>query len=50
MMAMDTAIERSLGIIGDKKWIEKTQALKIYCENDVNAMRMVYELAKYLIK
>ncbi len=50
MMAMDTAIERSLGIIGDKKWVSHTKDLKIYCENDVNAMRMVFELAKHLIK
>ena len=49
MMAMDIAIERSLGIIGDKKWMTHVQNLKIYCENDVNAMRMVFEFAKYLL-
>lgn len=50
IMAMDAAIERSLGITGDKKWSEKVDALKIYCENDVRTMIVVYELAKHLTK
>ena len=50
LMAMNTAIERALNIIGDKKWTEKVESLKEYCQNDVMAMIMVYDLAMYLIK
>lgn len=49
LMAMNLAIERSLGIIGDHKWKEITNNLKKYCENDVRAMIMVYFFVKYLL-
>ena len=48
-MAMNLAIERSLGIIGDKEWEEKVAMLKKYCENDVRAMIMVYDFVDKLL-
>ena len=45
-MAMDIAIQRSLGIIGDEEWKKKEAYLKEYCENDVRAMIMVYDFCK----
>jgi hypothetical protein len=50
MMAMDIAVQRLLGLIGEKEWLEKTIFLKDYCENDVRAMLMVYEFIKFIIK
>ncbi|MFV8468410.1 UU173 family protein [Mycoplasma sp. VS292A] len=48
-MAMEKAMQRNAGIIGDSLWNELTvPALKLYCENDVKAMIMVYELIMYL--
>ncbi|WP_416754891.1 UU173 family protein [Mycoplasma sp. 654] len=48
-MAMEKAMQRNAGIIGDTLWNELTvPALKLYCENDVKAMIMVYELIMYL--
>ncbi|MHA3859548.1 UU173 family protein [Mycoplasma sp. Z463D] len=48
-MAMEKAMQRNAGIIGDNLWNEMTvPALKMYCENDVKAMIMVYELIMYL--
>ncbi|RTZ68028.1 MAG: hypothetical protein DSZ21_02535 [Tenericutes bacterium] len=49
MMALETANERYLGIIGDKKWKEKEEQLKVYCENDVRAMIMVWKYIKTLL-
>ncbi len=49
-MAMEAAIHRAIGITGDKEWKEKEVVLKEYCENDVRAMIMVYELLKHLLK
>lgn len=48
-MAMEVAIHRAIGIIGDAEWKLKVIALKEYCENDVRAMIMVYDFAKYLL-
>ncbi|MFV8418195.1 UU173 family protein [Mycoplasma sp. VS299A] len=50
-MAMEKAMQRNAGIIGDTLWNELTvPALKLYCENDVKAMIMVYELIMYLAR
>ncbi|WP_416738761.1 UU173 family protein [Mycoplasma sp. 005V] len=48
-MAMEKAMQRNAGAIGDSLWNQLTvPALKLYCENDVKAMIMVYELIMYL--
>ena len=49
-MAMEVAIHRAIGIIGDKEWEEKISALEEYCENDVRAMIMVYDFVLYLME
>ena len=49
-MAMDLAINRALGILGDNVWSEKVAMLKKYCENDVRAMIMVYDFIIKLIE
>ena len=49
-MAMEAAINRTLGITGDVEWEHLVEKLKEYCENDVRAMIMVYDLAKKLMK
>ncbi|MCR8612936.1 MAG: DUF2779 domain-containing protein [Mycoplasma sp.] len=41
LMAMELAIKRSTGILGDNEWKKISEKLKIYCENDVRAMIMV---------
>lgn len=41
--AMEVAINRALGIIGDNEWKIRAEELKKYCENDVRAMIMVYD-------
>lgn len=43
-MAMNEAIKRHAGITGEFAWKDITENLKEYCENDVVAMIMVYEL------
>lgn len=43
-MAMNEAIKRHAGITGEFAWQEISKSLKEYCENDVIAMIMVYEL------
>lgn len=48
-MAMDVAIKRAIGVMGDSQWAEKVEQLKEYCENDVRMMIMVYHFIKYLI-
>ena len=50
LMAMETAIKRSIGLIGDLEWKSYEKKLKKYCENDVKAMIMVYDFALSLIK
>ncbi|CAM9113721.1 DUF2779 domain-containing protein [Mycoplasma marinum] len=49
-MAMEAAIQRAIGVVGDNEWEEKQGVLKEYCENDVRAMIMVYQLIKELFK
>ncbi len=49
-MAMNLAIERALGIVGDNEWKVKADQLKQYCENDVRAMIMVYDFVDYLLE
>ncbi|WKX02396.1 DUF2779 domain-containing protein [Candidatus Mycoplasma mahonii] len=49
MMAMNLAIERALGIIGENKWKQEVTKLRKYCENDVRAMIMVYDFALLLM-
>ena len=49
-MAMEAAINRTLGITGDVEWNHLVEKLKEYCENDVRAMIMVYDFVKKLIK
>ncbi|QJR43898.1 UU173 family protein [Mycoplasma miroungirhinis] len=49
-MAMDNAILRYTGVIGNKEWKIKAQKLKEYCHNDVLAMIMVYDFINKLIK
>ncbi|NQZ66300.1 MAG: DUF2779 domain-containing protein [Mycoplasmatales bacterium] len=49
-MAMEVAIQRSLGLIGDREWKLKIDQLKKYCENDVRAMIMVYDFVIYLLE
>ncbi|VEU70034.1 UU173 family protein [Mycoplasmopsis glycophila] len=49
--AMEKAIQRYLGSIGDNLWNDVfVPNLKIYCENDVRAMMMVYDFVIELIK
>lgn len=48
-MAMEAAIQRAIGLIGDKEWKVKIEQLKQYCENDVRAMIMVYDFVLYLM-
>ncbi|UVD81530.1 DUF2779 domain-containing protein [Mycoplasma iguanae] len=51
LMAMNSAINRYLGAIGDQEWNNyKVQSLKKYCENDVMAMIMIFDFVKYLYK
>ncbi|RIV16611.1 UU173 family protein [Mycoplasmopsis gallopavonis] len=48
--AMEKAIQRYLGAIGDNLWENLfVPNLKIYCENDVRAMMMVYDFLMLLI-
>ena len=49
LMAMNKAIQRYLLAIGDKEWNKVVEDLKIYCENDVKAMIMVYYFVKELL-
>ncbi|SJZ43037.1 UU173 family protein [Mycoplasmopsis verecunda] len=50
-MAMEKAMQRHSGIIGKNLWNNITvPALKKYCENDVKAMIMVYELIMYIAR
>ena len=42
LMAMNKAIQRYLGTIGDREWAALATDLRAYCENDVRAMIMVY--------
>lgn len=49
VMAMDVAIKRAIGVMGESQWAEKVEKLKEYCENDVRMMIMVYHFIKYLI-
>ncbi len=49
-MAMDAAINRAINVLKEKEWEERKDKLKEYCENDVRAMIMVYELIKHLNK
>ncbi|MGL5308506.1 MAG: UU173 family protein, partial [Metamycoplasmataceae bacterium] len=50
LMAMSKAIDRNLGGIGNKEWLETQEQLKKYCENDVKAMLMVYHFATKILK
>ncbi|MGL5357586.1 MAG: UU173 family protein [Metamycoplasmataceae bacterium] len=50
LMAMETAINRYLDVIGDEEWKTIQEDLKIYCENDVKAMLMVYFFIKEVYK
>ncbi|VEU59230.1 DUF2779 domain-containing protein [Mesomycoplasma neurolyticum] len=50
VLAMSKAIDRYLGIIGDKEWEDEKINLKKYCENDVMAMIMVVEFINWTIK
>lgn len=45
-MAMELAINRALGIVGNNEWKLKVKELKKYCENDVRAMIMVFDFIK----
>lgn len=49
-MAMTEAIARYAGITGDNVWSIKVEELKEYCQNDVEAMIMVYEFIMYLVR
>ncbi|QNM93722.1 DUF2779 domain-containing protein [Mycoplasma sp. Pen4] len=50
-MAMQKAMERNAGTIGDTLWNENiVPSLKLYCENDVRAMIMVYECIMFLVR
>lgn len=49
LMAMNKAIQRKLGSIGDKEWSLISENLKKYCENDVKAMIMTYYFVIYLL-
>lgn len=49
MEAMEMAIKRELGLIGENTWLEKIKELKKYCENDVRAMIMVYDFIDLLL-
>ncbi|BAW18198.1 DUF2779 domain-containing protein [Mycoplasmopsis bovigenitalium] len=42
-MALEIAISRSSGMIGETQWNAKLESLKEYCHNDVVAMIVVYE-------
>lgn len=46
LMAMNKAIQRYLGSIGNNEWYDTVQYLEQYCENDVKAMIMVYFFIK----
>ncbi|WP_025755594.1 UU173 family protein [Mycoplasmopsis cricetuli] len=48
-MAMKEAILRYHGLTGDNSWVIIEENLKKYCENDVMAMIMVYELIMELL-
>ncbi|MGZ9414248.1 DUF2779 domain-containing protein [Mycoplasma sp. 5370] len=50
LSAMNKAIARYIGFIGDKEWQEIKKDLKKYCENDVMAMIMVKDFINFLIK
>lgn len=50
LMAMNKAIQRYIGAIGDNEWNKIVENLKQYCENDVKAMIMVYLYIKTLKK
>ncbi|MGZ9431668.1 DUF2779 domain-containing protein [Mycoplasma sp. CB776] len=50
LSAMNKAIARYIGFIGDKEWQEIKKNLKKYCENDVMAMIMVKDFINFLIK
>ena len=50
LMAMEMAIGRNIGVIGDNKWQDIDSHLKEYCENDVRAMIMVYDFTKIISK
>jgi len=49
-MAMQVAIERATGVMGDNQWKQTVDKLKEYCENDVKAMIMVYYYILFLLK
>ncbi|WP_029513458.1 UU173 family protein [Mycoplasmopsis primatum] len=44
--AMDKAIKRHIGLIGDRAWKETEQNLKKYCHNDVLAMIMTFNFVE----
>lgn len=48
LMAMNKAIQRYVGAIGDLEWEKTKNNLAKYCENDVRAMIMVYYFAKMI--
>ncbi|WP_033161118.1 DUF2779 domain-containing protein [[Mycoplasma] collis] len=50
VMAMSKAIDRYLGLIGDREWEEEKKQLKKYCENDVMAMIMVVDFINWTIQ
>lgn len=50
LMAMNKAIQRYLGTIGDIEWENVKQELAKYCENDVKAMIMVYHFVKLILE
>ncbi|MBN0919058.1 UU173 family protein [[Mycoplasma] gypis] len=50
MMAMNCAISRYTGVLGDNKWNDIVSELKKYCHNDVMAMIMVYDFVELLLK
>ena len=49
LMAMNKAIQRYLGTIGDREWAALATDLRAYCENDVRAMIMVYHFVAWIV-
>lgn len=49
LFALEKAINRHQGLIGDKEWEETSNNLKIYCHNDVMMMIEAYDLVQKIV-
>lgn len=50
LMAMNKAIQRYIGTIGENEWNQTKTQLARYCTNDVKAMIMVYYFVKRILE